>query len=264
MSRHFIHFCLFLAIGAPSEDLPVPGAARIRLSDADWQSQVRRWMSSAQIILMYCGNTFWVNWELAMLARNGYLHKVIVLFPPRRGWAQRSKALVDDIQKRLNRAKAALRETRWAGATAVLPPEKDLRALLFHPDGTLTAIRSKREDRDAYHLAVLVGHYVLSGVEAQAVLCLKGASGRWERWPIHGGMMHIGAGSHNDVVLGNDGFVSAEHARLDCIGTDLVIADLGSRNGTYVNGAVLRNSARPVKFGDEIRIGHSVFEVRAR
>ncbi|MDM0047927.1 FHA domain-containing protein [Variovorax sp. J22R115] len=262
LSRHFVHFGPFVAIGAPSEELPMPGAARIRLSDADWQAQVRRWMSSAQVILMYCGNTFWVNWELAMLARKGYLHKVIVLFPPRRGWAQRTKKLIDDIQKRLAGVRAALRDTRWADAAAVLLPEKDLRALLFHPDGTLTAVRSKREDRDAYHLAVLVGHYILGGVTVQAVLCLRNASGRWDRWPIHPGTMHIGAGRQNDIALGDDGFVSAEHARIDCTGTNLAIVDLGSRNGTYVNGAVLRDGARTVRPGDEIRIGHSVFEVR--
>jgi hypothetical protein len=263
LSRHFIHFGPFIAIGAPSEELPMPGAARIRLSDADWQAQVRRWMASAQVILMYCGNTFWVNWELAMLARKGYLHKVIVLFPPRRGWAQRTKKLIDDIQKRLTGVKAALGDTRWAGATATLQPEKNLRALLFHPDGTLTAIRSKRETRDAYHLAVLVGHHVLGGTAASAVLCLRGRSGHWERWPIHAGAMHIGAARQNDIALGNDGFVSARHARIDCTGSDLAIVDLGSKNGTYVNGAVLRDGTRTVRLGDEIRIGHSVFEVRA-
>jgi len=263
LSRHFIHFGPFIAIGAPSDELPVPGAARIRLSDADWQTQVRRWMSSAQVIVMYCGNTFWVNWELAMLARKGYLHKVIVLFPPRRGWAQPSKQLAGDIQKRLSGVKAALQDTRWAGATSALLPEKDLRALLFHADGTLTAIRSQLESRDAYHLAVLVGHYILGGVAAQAVLCLKNATGRMERWPIHAGAMHIGAASQNDIALGNDGFVSARHARIDCTGSDLAIVDLGSRNGTYVNGAVLRDGTRTVRLGDEIRIGHSVFEVRA-
>lgn len=262
LSRHFIHFGPFIAIGAPSDDLPVPGAARMRLSDADWQAQVRRWMSTAQAIVMYCGNTFWVNWELAMLARKGYLHKVIVLFPPRRGWAQPSKKLVDDIRKRLTGVRAALQGTRWAHAATSLEPEKDLRALLFNADGTLTAIRSRREDRDAYHLAVLIGHYILSGVAEPAVLCLKDAAGRWERWPIHAGTTRIGAGSQNEIALGNDGFVSAEHARIDCVGKSLAIVDLGSKNGTYVNGAVLRDGARTVHPGDEIRIGHSVFEVR--
>ena len=263
LSRHFIHFGPFVAIGAPSEELPVPGAARMRLSDADWQAQVRRWMSSAQVILMYCGNTYWVNWELAMLARKGYLHKVLVLFPPRRGWAQRSKKLLDDIKKRLTGVRGALNDTRWAGAVAELQPEKDLRALLFHADGSLTAIRSKREDRDAYHLAVLVGHYILGGVAAPAILCLKGESPRWERWPIHAGTMHIGASSHNDIALSHDGFVSARHARIECNGKDLSIVDLGSTNGTFINGDMLRDGARAVRVGDEIRIGHSVFELRA-
>jgi hypothetical protein len=45
----------------------------------------------------------------------------------------------------------------------------------------------------------------------------------------------IGAGDDNDIVLG-DRFVSAHHARLRWDGDHWLIEDLGSTNGTHVNG----------------------------
>jgi pSer/pThr/pTyr-binding forkhead associated (FHA) protein len=45
----------------------------------------------------------------------------------------------------------------------------------------------------------------------------------------------IGAGDDNDIVLG-DGFVSAHHARLRWDGDQWLIEDLGSTNGTHVDG----------------------------
>lgn len=45
----------------------------------------------------------------------------------------------------------------------------------------------------------------------------------------------IGRDSSNDIVL-NDRSVSGNHAVMRLIGTQWIIADLDSRNGTYVNG----------------------------
>lgn len=263
LSRHFMHFGPFVAVGAPNEELPLPGAARIRLSDADWQAQVRRWMARAQVILMYGGNSYWVNWELGMLASKDYLHKVILLFPPRRGWAQRSEKSADDIKLRVALVEGALQNTRWAAASELLQPDKNLRALVFRLDGTLTVIRCGSENRDAYHLAALVGHYRLRDAGgAVAVLCLRALSRDEKRWPLFAGTTRIGAGGNNDIVLAQDSYVSTKHACIECTGPRISVIDLGSTNGTFVNGRVLRNARHALKTGDELRIGRSVFEVR--
>jgi FHA domain len=55
-----------------------------------------------------------------------------------------------------------------------------------------------------------------------------------------------------------DPFASSNHARLTRQGTILVIEDLGSTNGTYLNDELLRGP-RPLHAGDRIRIGDSTF-----
>jgi predicted component of type VI protein secretion system len=55
-----------------------------------------------------------------------------------------------------------------------------------------------------------------------------------------------------------DPFASSRHARLSRQGAILVIEDLGSTNGTYLNDELLRGP-RPLHAGDRLRIGDSTF-----
>jgi hypothetical protein len=55
-----------------------------------------------------------------------------------------------------------------------------------------------------------------------------------------------------------DPFASSRHAQLIRQGAMLVIEDLGSTNGTYLNDALLRGP-RPLHPGDRVRIGDSTF-----
>jgi FHA domain len=55
-----------------------------------------------------------------------------------------------------------------------------------------------------------------------------------------------------------DPFASDRHARISRQGPVLVIEDLGSTNGTYLNGEPLRGP-QPLHPGDRIRIGDSEF-----
>ena len=58
-------------------------------------------------------------------------------------------------------------------------------------------------------------------------------------------------------VIGLDG-ASTQHARLAPHGDVIVLEDLGSTNGTYLNEEPLRGP-QPLHPGDKIRIGDSVF-----
>lgn len=260
--RHFMHFGPFIALGSPQEELPQLGAARICLPHDKWQIRVRQWMAASQVVLMYAGNTYWVNWELAMLARKDRLHKVILLMPPRRGWTTRSTQAIADTRTRLTCVKGALQGTRWAAAAAALKADKNLRALIFRPDGGVTEMHSRWQNREAYHLAVLVSHHLQRRQEHVPVLCLK-SSPTPALWPILASVMRIGAARQNEVALAQDRFVSAQHARIERIGSELSIVDLDSRNGTFVNGTLLRGAKRKLKPGDEIGVGQSTFIVQA-
>jgi hypothetical protein len=59
-----------------------------------------------------------------------------------------------------------------------------------------------------------------------------------------------------------DPFASSQHARLTRQGAILVIEDLGSTNGTYLNDELLRGP-QPLHAGDRVRIGDSTFTYEA-
>jgi pSer/pThr/pTyr-binding forkhead associated (FHA) protein len=60
-----------------------------------------------------------------------------------------------------------------------------------------------------------------------------------------------------EIVL-EDPFASSRHARIERQGGAVVLEDLGSTNGTYLNEELLRGP-QPLHPGDRIRIGDSVF-----
>jgi len=67
----------------------------------------------------------------------------------------------------------------------------------------------------------------------------------------------LGRGEQADIRL-EDTFASSQHARLAPHGEVIVLEDLGSTNGTYLNEEPLRGP-QPLHPGDRIRIGDSKF-----
>jgi hypothetical protein len=67
----------------------------------------------------------------------------------------------------------------------------------------------------------------------------------------------LGRGDHAEIRL-EDPFASSRHARVYEQGNIVVIEDLGSTNGTYLNEELLE-TARPLHPGDRVRIGDSEF-----
>lgn len=58
----------------------------------------------------------------------------------------------------------------------------------------------------------------------------------------------------NNTIVVEDAFASAEHAVLSFRGRTWYVEDLGSTNGTYVNGGRVDGVA-PIGFGDELQVG---------
>ena len=65
-------------------------------------------------------------------------------------------------------------------------------------------------------------------------------------------------GRGNVEIRLEDPFASGRHARIERQGSVLVVEDLGSTNGTFLNEEPLRG-VRPLHHGDRIRIGDSEF-----
>ena len=66
----------------------------------------------------------------------------------------------------------------------------------------------------------------------------------------------IGRGGQNDIPIGTDEFASARHARFEPRQDGVWVQDLGSTNGTYLNGARLEHPRRLTQ-GDIVRVGET-------
>lgn len=80
-----------------------------------------------------------------------------------------------------------------------------------------------------------------------------------QSYAVEGSGLTIGRRAGNDVVIG-DQRVSGQHARFDVRDGSLYVTDLGSSNGTQVNGAMVAGS-RQLRPGDTVQIGESEFRV---
>jgi FHA domain len=66
----------------------------------------------------------------------------------------------------------------------------------------------------------------------------------------------IGRGRQNDIAIGSDEYASARHARFEPRQDGVWVQDLGSTNGTFLNGARLEHPRRLTP-GDVVRIGET-------
>src|SRR3954463_13827983 len=73
---------------------------------------------------------------------------------------------------------------------------------------------------------------------------------------VSGGAM-FGRADAADIHV-EDPFASSSHARIDNRGGTMHLEDMGSTNGTYLNGRKVK-SAEPLGTGDTIRIGDSEY-----
>jgi len=80
-----------------------------------------------------------------------------------------------------------------------------------------------------------------------------------QAWPLDAPAKQIGRSSRNPIHIA-DGTVSKEHAEITRRGDRFYVRDLGSRNGTRVNG---QEALEPVelKSGDRVEIGHVMLRV---
>lgn len=91
---------------------------------------------------------------------------------------------------------------------------------------------------------------VMMATSSQPVL-IRGKNGM--QYELSGDSCVIGSGAQADIVIADNPTVSRKHARIFVNGGDYYIEDLGSTNGTCVNGEMLRER-EPYKLEDRARI----------
>ena len=79
---------------------------------------------------------------------------------------------------------------------------------------------------------------------------------RGERWQLSGDRFVIGRGPECDLVVA-DRQVSREHAQITTSDSGYFLEDLGSKNGTHLNGARIEEPVR-LQDGDEIQVAFAI------
>lgn len=91
---------------------------------------------------------------------------------------------------------------------------------------------------------------------AQFQLIMRSGPTPGAAYTLEGDQMTIGRDSSNEITI-NDAEVSRRHARLTFQGGKYVLEDLGSTNGTFVNGQRLAGP-RVLKAGEVVSFGEQI------
>ena len=100
------------------------------------------------------------------------------------------------------------------------------------------------------------------GTSAQAihpgrlVVTASGVLDTGQEYELDASPLTIGRGGQNDIAIRSDEYASARHARFEPRQDGVWVQDLGSTNGTYLNGARLDRPRRLTE-GDVVRIGET-------
>ena len=91
---------------------------------------------------------------------------------------------------------------------------------------------------------------------AQFQLIMRSGPTIGKVYPLEGQEISIGRDVTNSVAI-NDGEVSRKHARMELRGSTYLIQDLGSTNGTFVNGTRV-TGMQVLKPGDMVSFGEGI------
>ncbi len=89
-------------------------------------------------------------------------------------------------------------------------------------------------------------------------LTVIAGSNRGSTFAVGDGQLSIGRQAGNTIVLPSSK-VSKKHCVVELIHQEVIVKDLESSNGTFVNGALIQT--RKIKSGDHISVGEFVFEL---
>jgi FHA domain len=77
-----------------------------------------------------------------------------------------------------------------------------------------------------------------------------------EVFQLDSSALSIGRGANNDISISSDEYASTRHARFEPRRDGVYVEDVGSTNGTFVNGARLTRE-RKLTAGDIVRVGET-------
>jgi len=109
----------------------------------------------------------------------------------------------------------------------------------------------------------VIAQYFPVPTAGQPTAMLRGVTGPVEgqQHAVDKEIYSIGASPANDLSIGDDEYISGEHAYLRYEKGSLFIFDKGSRNGTLVNDDKVTQTGVVLRPGDRIKVGTCTFEV---
>lgn len=133
------------------------------------------------------------------------------------------------------------------------------------------ALRVNGSDR-AEPLGVMPGDVLSVGQSELTVQAETAHPAEADEWRLHGtgdaqgrviaGPFRVGRGEDSDLTLPDD-HISRRHAQFDCLLGAVWLRDLGSANGTYVNGERVAGACR-LFHGDDVRFDALAFQLIGR
>ena len=101
-------------------------------------------------------------------------------------------------------------------------------------------------------------------VEAGKIVVIKSpALTEGDEWDLDSSPLTLGRSSQNDIQIDRDEYASSTHARIEPRRDGVWVEDIGSTNGTYLNGIRLTRPKR-LTSGDIVRIGETELRYEAQ
>jgi FHA domain-containing protein len=123
-----------------------------------------------------------------------------------------------------------------------------------------TASRDLRLPQESFVLAPSAAsglHAARPGPDTGRLVVVKSADlADGEEFELNSSQLTIGRGSQNDIAIATDEYASARHARFEPRQDGVWVQDLGSTNGTFLNGTRLDRPRRLTR-GDVVRVGET-------
>ena len=131
-----------------------------------------------------------------------------------------------------------------------------LYALIWRIIRTVSRDMRARPAQESFIMPPVAGGSVAPPVGGRLVVQESPVLEEGDEFSVDSAPLTVGRASQNDVAIDGDEFASARHVRFEPRRDGVWVHDLGSTNGTYVNGVRI-DGARRLAPGDVIRVGET-------
>lgn len=177
---------------------------------------------------------------------------------------RRPRQPVEDAPRRAEKSRAAdpddfdsdFSDSRSAGRTVDDPTIVPARAPV-RDSPLLTPSSHGGDDMDRPDATVVIGRPVDPRTSVVAWLVVATGAGRGRDYRVGERPTRIGTAAECEIRLAGDAYVSTNHAEVVLEGGQVVVRDVGSRNGTYCNDERVQETE--LRDGDRLRVGLSEF-----